>query len=88
MSDPVPARKKFGYRWVPGTCQKKKFGYRENFHLCRPLLTNYNPNKDFESVERPLEVEKFKLDRKIFSAQKRRKTRDFQKKIVYKIKQE
>ena len=30
-------------------------------------LTNNNLNKDFKSVERPQEVEKFRLDRKIFS---------------------
>ena len=30
-------------------------------------LTNNNPKKDFKSVERPQEVEKFKLDREIFS---------------------
>ena len=34
-------------------------------------LTNNKPNKDFESVKRPYEVEKFKLDRKIFSSWKK-----------------
>ena len=29
-----------------------------------------NPNKDLKSVERPFELEKFKLDRKIFSGLK------------------
>ena len=33
-------------------------------------LTNNNPNKDFKSVKRTLEVEKFELDRKIFSNRK------------------
>ena len=33
-------------------------------------LTNNNPNKDSKSVERLYEVEKIKLDRKIFSSLK------------------
>ena len=33
-------------------------------------LTYNKPNKDFKSVERPQEVEKFKLGRKIFSSWK------------------
>ena len=37
-------------------------------------LTNNNPNKDFKSVERPWEFEKFKLDRKIFSGWKIRQS--------------
>ena len=36
-------------------------------------LTYNNPNKDLKSVERPLEVEKFKLGRKIFSSWKIKK---------------
>ena len=34
--------KNFGYRWLPGTGQKKILGTgsRENFHLCRPLISN------------------------------------------------
>ena len=31
-------------------------------------VTNNNPNKHFKSFERPWEVEKSKLDRKIFSS--------------------
>ena len=31
-------------------------------------LTNNNLNKDYISVERPFEVEKLKLERKIFSS--------------------
>ena len=48
----VPARKKIlgtdGYRpekkfSVPGISQEKNFGwYRENFHLCRPLITTFD----------------------------------------------
>ena len=33
-------------------------------------LTDNTSNKDFKSVKRPQEVEKFKLDRKIFSSLK------------------
>ena len=33
-----------------------------------------NSKKDFKSVERPKEVEKFKLDRKIFSSLKIKKS--------------
>ena len=36
-------------------------------------LTNNNSNKDSKSVKRPWGVEKFKLDRKIFSSWKIRK---------------
>ena len=32
-----------------------------------------NPNKDLKSVERPYKVDKFKLDRKIFSGEKIKK---------------
>ena len=42
----------------------------EIFYPSHIKLTNNNPNKDFESVERPKEVKKFKLDRKIFSSSK------------------
>ena len=35
--------------------------------------TNNNSNKDFKSVKRPEEVEKFKLDRKIFLSWKMKK---------------
>ena len=42
------------------------------------ILTDNNPNNDFKSVRRPYEIEKFKLDRKIFSSGKRKSelTRD------------
>ena len=41
--------------------------FSEIFLQSQIKLTINNPNKDFESVERPQEVEKFKLDRKISS---------------------
>ena len=44
--------------------------FSEIFSPSHSKLTNNNPNKDFKSVERPYEVEKFKLDRKIFSGRK------------------
>ena len=44
--------------------------FSEFFSQIHIKLTNNNPNKDFKSVERPQKVEKFKLDRKIFSSWK------------------
>ena len=40
--------------------------FSEIFSPIHIKLTINNPNKDFVSVEQPLEVENFKLDRKIF----------------------
>ena len=44
--------------------------YSEIFSASHIKFTNNNPNKDFESVKRPLELDKFKLDRQIFSCWK------------------
>ena len=41
--------------------------FSEIFSPSHIKLTNDNPYKDVKSVKRPLEVEKFKLDRQIFS---------------------
>ena len=45
----------------------------EFFSPIRINRINNNPKNDFKSVTRPLEVEKFKLDRKIFSSWKIKK---------------
>ena len=44
--------------------------FSKPYNLYDIKLTNNNPNQDFKSVKRPWEVEKFKLDRKIFSSWK------------------
>ena len=46
--------------------------FNEIFSPSHIKLTYNNRNKDFESVKRPQEVEKFKLDRKIFSSWKKK----------------
>ena len=52
------------------------FGHGGRLYPSRRKLTNNNLNRDFKTVERPLEVEKDKLDRKIFSSWKiKRKAR-------------
>ena len=45
---------------------KSKY-FSEIFSPSHMKLIYNKPNKDFESVKRPQEVEKFKLDRKIFA---------------------
>ena len=47
--------------------------FSEIFLSSHIKLTYNNPNKDFKSVKRPYEVEKFKLDRKISSSLKIKK---------------
>ena len=44
--------------------------FTEFFSPSHIKLTYNNPYKDFKSVKRPQELEKFKLDRKIFSSWK------------------
>ena len=48
--------------------------FSEIFSPTHIKLTNNNPQKDVQSVERPYEVEKFKLDRKILSRLRIRKS--------------
>ena len=55
--------------WGTNPPPRNKY-FTEIFSQSHLKLTDNKPNKDFISVERPQEVEKFKFDRKIFSSGK------------------